>query len=79
VEPALRPAADIIDWSLTGTRIGDRKKPLADKTIHRIEQGIRRYWQPLLVPTEGRDGKRATPASPPARTMTSRAETCFIP
>ena len=77
VEPVVRPAADIIDWSLTGTRIGDRKRPLADKTIHRIEEGIRRYWQPILVPAEGRDGKRAAPTNLPARTMTSRAETAL--
>lgn len=27
---------EIIDWSLTGTRIGDRTRPLADKTMARI-------------------------------------------
>ena len=44
VEPAFRPAADIIDWSLLGQRIGDREKPLAPKTMARIQAGIERYW-----------------------------------
>jgi DNA (cytosine-5)-methyltransferase 1 len=75
VEPTFRPAADIIDWSHLGQRIGDRDKPLAEKTMARIRAGIDRYWKPLLVPIEGREGKRAAPVTQPARTMTTRAET----
>lgn len=75
VEPVVRPAADIIDWSLQGTRIGDRTRPLAEKTMARIRAGVDRYWRPLLVPVEGRDGKVATPVDVPARTMTTRSET----
>lgn len=74
VEPSFRPAADIIDWSLLGQRIGDRPKPLAAKTMDRIRAGIERYWSPLLVPVEGRDGK-ADPVGQAARTMTTRNET----
>lgn len=75
VEPVFRPAADIIDWGHVGQRIGDRAKPLADKTIARIRAGIERYWLPLLVPVEGRDGKHAAPVNHAARTMTTRNET----
>lgn len=75
VEPVFRPAAEIIDWSLLGQRIGDRDKPLAAKTLKRIQAGIARYWSPLLVPVEGRDGKQAAPVGQPARTMTTRNET----
>lgn len=75
VEPLFRPAADIIDWTLEGTRIGDRAKPLAAKTMARIQAGIDRYWAPLLVPVEGREGKQAQPVSAPSRTMTTRNET----
>lgn len=75
VEPVFRPAADIIDWSLLGQRIGDRSKPLADKTMARIRAGVEKYWGPLLVPVEGRDGKQAAPTDAPARTMTTRSET----
>ena len=78
VEPAFRPAADIIDWTLEGVRIGDRTKPLAPKTMARIQAGIDRYWAPLLVPVEGRDGKSAQPIAVPARTMTTRNETGLV-
>jgi len=53
VEPAWLPAASAIDWSLRGERIGDRKKPLAEKTRLRIEKGIERYWKPLIVAAAG--------------------------
>lgn len=75
VEPLFRPASDIIDWSLEGQRIGDRSKPLAAKTMGRIQAGIDKYWKPLLVPVEGRDGKQAAPLDAPVRTMTTRSET----
>ena len=78
VEPLFRPAAEIIDWSLLGQRIGDRDKPLADKTLGRIQAGIDRYWAPLLVPVEGREGKSAVPVHQAARTMTTRSETGLV-
>ncbi|SRX93586.1 Site-specific DNA methylase [Gordonia sp. KTR9] [Mycobacterium shimoidei] len=78
VEPVYRPAAEIIDWSLRGTRIGDRDRPLAAKTMARIAAGIQRYWQPLLIPVEGRPGKSAVPVDQPARTMTTRNETGLL-
>lgn len=89
VEPSYRPAADAIDWSLEGERIGDRELrefknrktgevfvgPLAAKTLARIQAGMDRYWRPVLVPVEGRDGKQAAPVDQPARTLTTRNET----
>jgi len=51
VEPAWLPASSIIDWSIPGQRIGDRDKPLADKTMRRIQMGIDRYWTPILTET----------------------------
>jgi len=38
------PARDIIDWSIPGQSIFDRKKPLADATIRRIAAGIKKNW-----------------------------------
>lgn len=38
-----RTAAQIIDWSLPCPSIFERKRPLAEKTLWRIAQGIRRY------------------------------------
>ncbi|WP_216913542.1 DNA cytosine methyltransferase [Nocardia noduli] len=154
VEPPALPAAAAIDWTVEGERIGDRTRPLADKTMERIRVGLRRYtvpvpmmvpaggtWReiaapvtvplsarttrendgvavpqpflallrsdrprtigvheqlativadgsnhalvspPLVVPTEGRDGKTAQPVTVPLRTQTTRAETAvaFLP
>lgn len=53
VEPGWLPAAAAIDWTLRGERIGDRKKPLADKTRLRIARGIEKYWRPLVVEAAG--------------------------
>lgn len=53
VEPGWLPAASAIDWSIPGERIGDKKKPLAEKTRARIERGIERYWKPLVVTAAG--------------------------
>lgn len=75
LEPAWLPASSVIDWSNLGTRIGDRDRPLATKTRARIAAGIERYWTPLAVPVEGRDGKQARPVSDPLRAQTTRNET----
>lgn len=123
VEPAWLPASSAIDWAIEGERIGDRAKPLAEKTLGRIAAGIARYWSPLVVeanghtydaadpkhrnhgdpnayyrafpteeplrslvtdatkalvvPVEGRDGKKARGDDEAFRTMTTRAETAL--
>ncbi|MCZ4066489.1 DNA cytosine methyltransferase [Microbacterium sp. H37-C3] len=85
VEPGWLPAASIIDWSIPAQRIGDRKKPLAEKTRERIRKGIERHWAPLVVeaagnaydstdpkhPQHGTEGGyvRAWPADDPLRTL----------
>ncbi|MFA4080511.1 DNA cytosine methyltransferase [Mycobacteroides salmoniphilum] len=53
LEPAVRAAAEIIDWTLLGTRLGDREKPLAEKTMARIRAGIERYWAPFIPVLRG--------------------------
>lgn len=53
VEPGYLPAAAAIDWSLRGTRIGDRTKDLADKTRRRIAAGIAKYWSPFHIEVSG--------------------------
>jgi DNA (cytosine-5)-methyltransferase 1 len=88
VEPAWLPASSIIDWSNPGTRLGDRDKPLAEKTMRRIQVGIERYWTPVHVEHGGNqydaaDPKhagfgdpgsyyRAWPVDDPLRTMHTR-------
>lgn len=37
------PARDIIDWSIQGQSIFNRKKPLAKKTLARIEYGLQKF------------------------------------
>ena len=46
VQPYVLPAAAAIDWSVPGERIGERERPLAPKTLARIEAGLRRYTRP---------------------------------
>lgn len=64
VEPAWLPAASFIDWSNPGVRIGDRDKPLADKTMRRIQAGIERFWTPLTVEHGGNNYDAADPKHP---------------
>ncbi|WP_172387153.1 DNA cytosine methyltransferase [Streptomyces sp. MNP-20] len=58
VEPYVRPASDIINWNDLGTRIGDRKKPLADTTMDRIHAGLLKFpYRPSSITlTHGKDG-----------------------
>lgn len=43
VEPYYYASFNAIDWSIPGTRIGDRKKQLAPNTIKRIRFGLEKY------------------------------------
>lgn len=64
VEPGYLPAAAAIDWSLAGKRIGDRTKPLAEKTRRRIAAGIAKYWGPFHVEAGGNQYDAADPKHP---------------
>ncbi|UUW92987.1 MULTISPECIES: DNA cytosine methyltransferase [Pimelobacter] len=61
VEPGWLPAAAAIDWSIPGTPIGARKKPLAVKTRARIAAGIARYWAPVHLEAAGNTYDAADP------------------
>lgn len=56
-EKPWRTAREIIDWSIPGKSIFDRRKPLAENTLRRIESGIKKYWgewaEPFLVILRG--------------------------
>lgn len=43
VMPGYRPAASVIDWSIPSEKIGDRRKPLKEKTIQRILAGLKKF------------------------------------
>lgn len=53
IEPGWLAAETIIDWSLPAPRIGDRAKPLAEKTRERIRRGIERHWAPIIAKAAG--------------------------
>lgn len=78
VEPDVLPAAVAIDWTIPGQRIGDRAKPLAEKTIARIEAGLRRFARPITLEAAGstferRPGVRTWPIDGPLTTQTTTA------
>jgi DNA (cytosine-5)-methyltransferase 1 len=72
VEPEALPAAAAIDWTLRGTRIGDRAVPLRPKTLDRIRAGLDRYARPLMVPAGGTWRTGATPVTDPMPARTTR-------
>jgi len=73
IEPGWLPAASAIDWSIRGQRIGNRAKPLADKTMARIKAGLDKYAgrrDPLVVNNlSGSDSSRTDLATDPLRTL----------
>lgn len=76
-------AAECIDWSIPCPSIFERKRPLADKTLWRIAQGIRRFVlespRPFIVGVGGRAGQaQATPADGPVGTITAKNDRALI-
>lgn len=61
VEPTFAPAYTAIDWAVKGERIGDRVKPLADKTLRRIEAGLKRFARPMHIEAGGNQYDSADP------------------
>jgi DNA (cytosine-5)-methyltransferase 1 len=86
-EPFVLPAAAAIDWSDLGTRIGDRKRPLAANTVKRIRAGLEMFGaQPAIIRANGGDPEgsayiRARPASgaPFSTVTTTRDEALSTP
>lgn len=75
VEPFVRPAADIIDWTNLGTRIGDRARPLAEATMDRIRAGLDRYPADpsiLTVNHSGHDGRVIPATGSPLASRTAK-------
>ncbi|MEU6829929.1 DNA cytosine methyltransferase [Nocardia beijingensis] len=82
VEPAWLPAASAIDWSLRGERIGDRRKPLADKTMQRISAGLAKFaGDPFVVrhyTPRGSYAQMSTAVTAPAPTLTASQVPAFL-
>lgn len=71
-----RTAADIIDWSIPCPSIFERKKPLADATLRRIAEGLRRFVvespNPFIVPIANYNGRNTVhDLNEPLRTITA--------
>lgn len=78
-----RTAAECIDWSLPCPSIFDRKKPLAEKTLRRIAEGIKRYVlesaEPFIVGVGGRAGQTPpTATSSPVGTITRKNDRAVV-
>lgn len=77
--PGLEPfhtAAECIDWTIPCPSIFERKKPLAEKTLWRIAQGIRRFVlenpRPFIIKVNhGKREARGEPIDTPLSTVTA--------
>ena len=74
-EQPWRVAAECIEWALPCPSIFERSRPLADATLRRIAEGVRRYVldarQPFLLPVTHQGGDRVHAITEPFRTITS--------
>lgn len=69
-KPAWRSAVEIIDWSKPCPSIFTRKRPLADKTLRRIEIGIKKFCAaPFQYQLIGRGAGRSNGLDRPVPTM----------
>lgn len=79
VYPVAWPALTAIDWSDLGTRIGDRERPLAGKTMERIQRGVDKFgqWPPFLMPAKAVHGTER-PVDQPFVTQTTQQELMMV-
>jgi len=78
VEPYVLPAAAAIDWTDLGTRIGDRKRPLAAATLRRIRAGLDLFAQPSVVVNRSHNRTRGVD-EPLAPLTTGRNHALAVP
>lgn len=74
-QKAYRTAAECIDWSIEGSSIFDRRRPLADATMRRISRGIQREVverkKPFIVPIANWSRETVHPVDQPLNTITA--------
>lgn len=70
-----KAAADVIDWSIPCPSIFGRQRPLADKTLLRIEAGLRRFVGPFVAQWDNQSGggSGTRDVSDPLFTMVTKA------
>jgi DNA (cytosine-5)-methyltransferase 1 len=64
VEPGWLPASTAIDWTIQGQLIGERAKPLSEKTMARIREGLRRYGHEFVIEAQGNQYDSHDPKHP---------------
>ena len=68
-----RAAREVIDWSIPAPSIFSRKKPLADKTLRRIDIGLKKFVEPFLVDIHNGSGTdRSSSLHGPTRTIVGK-------
>ncbi len=79
VIPPSTPSLAALDLSNLGTRIGDRKKPLAPSTMARAERCRQRFaeFPAVLMPAKAQRGSERHPWQP-LSTQTSQQETAIL-
>lgn len=81
VAPYYYPALTAIDWSLPIQRIGDRAKPLKEKTLQRIRLGLERFKDEHLVMDivySHAHNNRSHPITDPWPTQTGQQSLAFV-
>lgn len=79
--PRWRAAAEIIDWGLPCPSIFNRKRPLADKTLLRIEAGLRRFCGPFVAQWDNKgtaNGSYVRSVDRPMHTLTTKANSGVV-
>jgi len=80
---SVHTAAECIDWTIPCPSIFERPRPLVDKTLWRIAQGLDRFVfrnpQPFIVGVGGRAGQSApTAATAPVGTITAKNDRALV-
>jgi len=71
---AWRTAREIIDWADHGQSIFDRRRPLADKTLRRIEIGLQKFGlKPFIAAWDHQSGSGVWGSDQPLSTVTTKA------
>lgn len=81
VQPYYYPALTAIDWALPIQRIGDRAKPLQERTLARIRLGLERFKDRALVTDilySHAHNNRSHPVSDPWPTQTGQQSLALV-
>lgn len=82
VMPFFRPASEVIDWSIPSQKIGERDRPLKEKTVQRVPAGLKKfgYWPHLAALDHGQAGHNGKVHDPnePLPTQTTQQTLALV-